>query len=83
MILHFEIKQSDNKPCMTNQRALLRYDAGVGRDKSHLITTKTSRLHYILCLLVCVFNFLVFKYGARCVLLLPEEVRPMQRTKRR
>ena len=36
-----------------------------------------------LCLLVCVFNFLVFKYGARCVLLLPEEVRPMQRTKRR
>ena len=26
---------------------------------------------------VCVFNFLVFKYGARCVLLLPDEVRPM------
>ena len=30
-----------------------------------------------LCLLVDVFNFLVFKYGARCVLLLPDEVRPM------
>ena len=28
-------------------------------------------------LLVCVFNFLIFKYGARCVLLLPDEVRPM------
>ena len=35
---------------------------------------------------VCWFVFLTswfFKYGARCVLLLPEEVRPMQRTKRR
>ena len=38
MILHFEIKQSDNK----QYRALIRCDAGVGRDKSYLITTKTS-----------------------------------------
>ena len=39
MILHFEIKQTDNKPYISNQRALLRCDAGVGRDKSHIITT--------------------------------------------
>ena len=40
MILHFEIKQTDNnKPYILNQRALLRCDAGMGRDKSHLITT--------------------------------------------
>ena len=39
MILHFEIKQTDNKPYISNQRALLKCDAGVGRDKSHLITT--------------------------------------------
>ena len=39
MILHFEIKQTDNKPYISNQRALLRCDAGVGRDKSHLIIT--------------------------------------------
>ena len=39
MILHFEIKQTDNKPYISNQRALLRCDAEVGRDKSHLITT--------------------------------------------
>ena len=38
MILHFEIKQTDNKPYISNQRALLRCNAGVGRDKSHLIT---------------------------------------------
>ena len=43
MILHFEIKQTNNKPYISNQRALLRCDAGVGRDKSHLITT-TSHL---------------------------------------
>ena len=39
MILHLEIKPTDNKPYISNQRALLRCDAGVGRDKSHLITT--------------------------------------------
>ena len=39
MILGFKIKQTDNKPYISNQRALLRYDAGVGREKSHLITT--------------------------------------------
>ena len=39
MILHFEIKQINNKPYVSNQRALLRCDAGVGRNKSHLITT--------------------------------------------
>ena len=43
MILHFEIKQTNNKPYISNQRAVLRCDAGVGRDKSHLITT-TSHL---------------------------------------
>ena len=39
MTLHFEIKQTDNKRYISNQRALLRCDAKVGRDKSHLITT--------------------------------------------
>ena len=39
MILGFKIKQTDNNAYISNQRALLRYDAGVGRDKSHLITT--------------------------------------------
>ena len=39
MILHFEITQTDNKPYISNPRALLRCDAGVGRDKNHLITT--------------------------------------------
>ena len=34
----FKNKQTDNKPYISNQRALLRYDAGIGRDKSHLIT---------------------------------------------
>ena len=38
MILHFEIKQTDNKPYISNQRALLRCDAGVRRNKSYLIT---------------------------------------------
>ena len=37
MILHFKIKQTDNKPYISNQRALLRYDVGLGRDNSHLI----------------------------------------------
>ena len=39
MILHFEIKQTDNKPYISNQRALLRCDVRLGRDKNHLITT--------------------------------------------
>ena len=39
MILHFDIKQTDNNPYISYQKALLRCDAGVGRDKSHLITT--------------------------------------------
>ena len=39
IILHFEIKRTDNKPYIPNQRALLKCDAGIGRDKSHLITT--------------------------------------------
>ena len=39
MVLHFEIKQTNNKPYISNQRALLRCDAGVRKDKSHLITT--------------------------------------------
>ena len=42
MILHFEIKQTDNNLYISDQRALLRCDAGVGRDKSHLITTPKS-----------------------------------------
>ena len=39
MILRFKIKQTDNNAYISNQRALLRYDAVVGRDKSHLITS--------------------------------------------
>ena len=39
MILGFKSKQTDNKPYISNQRALLRYDAGVGRDKNHIINT--------------------------------------------
>ena len=39
MILRFKIKQTDNNAYISNQRALLSYDAGVGRDKNHLITT--------------------------------------------
>ena len=39
MILRFKIKETDNNAYISNQRALLRYDAGVERDKSHLITT--------------------------------------------
>ena len=39
MILYFEIKQTDNKPYISNRRALLRCDAGVERDKSHFIIT--------------------------------------------
>ena len=44
----FKIKQTDNKPYISNQRALLRYDAGVGRDKSHLITTPSLFKSFIL-----------------------------------
>ena len=44
MILHFEIKPY--KRYISNQRALLRCDAGVGRDKSHLITTPKPRLEF-------------------------------------
>ena len=40
MILHFKIKQTDNKPYRyIKSKSILRYDAGVGRDKSRLITT--------------------------------------------
>ena len=46
MILHFEIEQTNNKPYISNQRALLRCDAGVGRDKSHVITTSNHWFVY-------------------------------------
>ena len=48
MILHFEIKQTDNKPYISNQSALLRCDAGVGRDKKSFnhYPQLISKFHY-------------------------------------
>ena len=57
IILHFEIKQTDNKPYISHQRALLRCDAGVGRDKSHLITTPSLFKSFITSNLINLLSF--------------------------